>query len=141
MEVLVSRLREAHVGPIRQRMLRRLSVRRLLWIARSGTFVHFIAEDLRLRAEILLLILREVVDSAVLAVQRAEILVIVRVVVVVEAEHAFFVLSLTGQTCNTALLYDGADLGGIKVLKLVEVDAREQFLLLVCESGQIILMR
>ena len=101
---------------------------------------HLSAEDLRLCAEILLLILWEVVDSAVLAVQRAEVLVIVRVVVVVEAEHAFLVLGLSAsQSSDTALLNYGTDLGGIKVLQLIKVDAREQILLLFGESGQIIL--
>ena len=139
-EILVCCLREAHVGSIRQGMLRRLSMGRLVRLLIATWARHLSAEYLRLCAEILLLILWEVVDSAVLAVQRAEVLVIVRVVVVVEAEHTFLVLGLSAsQSSETALLYDGTDLGGVKVLQLIKVDAREQILLLFGESGQIIL--
>ena len=141
-EVLVSRFREAGIGPTRQRVLRGLTLRLLMLCRTLPFFAHFLAEDLRLRTEILLLVLREVVDRAVFAMQRTKVLVIVGVVVVIEAEHAFFVLGLASTLSrNTTLLKDGANLGGVQVLQLVEVNTSEQILLLVCQRAQIVLPR
>lgn len=115
MEVLVCGLREACIGPTRQWMLRRLTLSVLLMRCLSlPVITHFLTKDLWLCAEILLLVLREVVDRAVLTMQRSEIFVIVRVVMVVEAEHAFFIFGLAcALPRNTALLKDGANLGRV----------------------------
>lgn len=55
-------------------------------IGRHGVAV---SEDLRLGTEILLLVLREVIHSPLFLVQGAQVLVVIRILVVIERVHPF----------------------------------------------------
>lgn len=81
-----------------------------------------LAHDLRLGAEIHFLVLREIIDGPVFLVESAEVLVIVRVVMIVECVHALvrlihFRIAAVGHKVQAALIEDLADLRRIKVLQ------------------------
>ena len=75
------------------------------------------AEHLRLSAELVVPVLREVVHGSIVFMKGAEVLVIIRVVVIIESVHAFvrFVERPIPNRLRVeaALLEDLADLSGI----------------------------
>ncbi len=102
-------------------------------------------DNLRLRAELLLVILRVVLDRPLLSVHGAEVLVVVRVVMVVEAIHALVRLVHLGLSMRvhveSCLLEDLRDLCRVQVLQLVEIDCLQQLLLLVGQRREVVTSR
>lgn len=101
-------------------------------------------EDLRLGTEVLLLVLREVIDSSLFLVQGAQVLIVVRVLVVIEGVHPLvgavdclrFVRNL-----HTALVQDLVYVFWVQVLKVIEIYGLEQLLLILCKLRQTLLLR
>ena len=95
----------------------------------------FTAHNLRLGAEVLFLILRIILNGPILLVQRAHVLVVVRVVVIVESVLALSRLvrgpvAMRHQV-ESAPVEHVADLLGIEALKLLKIDLLQQVELFV----------
>ena len=100
--------------------------------------ILFLSENLRLRAEVLLLILRIIVNSPIFHVKLAKVLVVVGVVVIVEGIHPLVCLvkqrsTLMLNEIEAALVENTADLDGVQVLQSVEINLRQQVQLLIGE--------
>ena len=100
--------------------------------------ILLLAEYLRLRAEIHLLILRIIVDGPIVHVKLAKVLVVVGVVVIVEGIHPLVCFvhqrsTLMLNKIEAALVENATDLDGIQVLQSVEINLRQQVQLLVGE--------
>jgi hypothetical protein len=146
-EILVRRLREALnltvavEGDLRVKLP---GVHMLSFVIESSGLQRLLSEDLRLGAEVLLFVLWEILDGPILFVQSAQILIIVRVVVVVEGIHPLvrlvhFGIATMRDQVEAALVEYLANLLWVKALQLVEINCLQQVELLFRQLSKVIL--